>query len=281
VPQLADGARNGLEALQRQSAMTHVRERAVEDRVARGLIHSGCEYCHEMQHAINLEYEHPGLDATTVSPRQLYDWYALGEAQDPTALPGFMTGAPQTGLDPRAVAGYPGVAAEVRAIERIRPILRQLGPDGFKVIDASMSLEGLSDAGLLAALDEAIEYRRADFSLLEQRIQEPGFDYLILRPVLRELLPLADPDVRALIEQSIARAQSDSEAMSFIVGVTTIAALLLTIFPPTAPSAWVSTSRSGRTGSSPGSSSSSRAGCYRSGSARTSSTPRSRRPRTR
>lgn len=223
-----------LEALQRQSAMTHVRERAVEDRVARRLIHGGCEYCHEMQHAFNLEYAHPELDVTTPPPRQLLESYALREERNPTPLPGFLPEAPSTGLDPQAVAGYPGVAAEVQAIQKMRPILRQLGPDGFKVIDPRMISSGLSDTELLAALDEAIERRRANFSLFEQRIQEPGFDYLILRPVLRELLPLADPAVRALVEWSLDEAESDGAAEAIVIGAATVLVLLLTIFPPTA-----------------------------------------------
>ncbi|MFC6705774.1 hypothetical protein [Flexivirga alba] len=224
-----------LEALERQSTMTSARQRGVEDRVARGLIHGGCEYCHEMQHAINTDYAHPDLADGSTSPAQLFRQYASAEGGNPTPLPGFLTATPQTGIDPYAVAPYPRVASELQAIERVRPILRQLGPDGFKVIDIDTGYAGLDYTQLLTTLDSAIETRRTNFALLQNEIRTGHVDFLVLRPVLRELLPLADPTVHALIEQRIAQEASDSAVESIIIGVATVAALLLTIFPPTAP----------------------------------------------
>lgn len=223
-----------MEALERQAGLTSARQRGVEDRVARGLIHGGCEYCHEMQQAINTDYEHPDLADASISPQQLFQQYAEAEAGNPAPLPGFLTRPPQSGIEPQTVAPFPRLASEVQAIDRIRPILRQLGPEGFKVIDLDTGYAGMDYTQLLTTLDTAIETRRDNFALLQNEIRAGHVDFLILRPVLRELLPLADPTVHALVEQQIAHEESDSTVLSIVIGVASIAALLLTIFPPTA-----------------------------------------------
>ncbi|MBB2890222.1 hypothetical protein [Flexivirga oryzae] len=236
IATVAAGPSSGLqmEALDRQATLSSPRRRAVEGRVARGLIHGGCEYCHEMQHAINTDYEHPELFGPSVSPDQLFRQYASAEGGNPAPLPGFLSTTPDTGIDPQTVAPFPHLASEVQAIERIRPILRQLGPEGFKVIDLDTGYAGMDYTQLLTTLDSAIDTRRANFALLQGEIRAGSVDFLVLRPIVRELLPLADPTVHAMIEQRIAAEQSDSEAESILIGIATVAALLLTIFPPTA-----------------------------------------------
>jgi hypothetical protein len=224
-----------LEAAERRSRSHSAAIRRVEGRVARNQIGGGCQYCHEIQSAINFEYSHPDLSGATPSPLETMEEAAAAESGTPTAPPGFQPPTPAPDVGGQPLGAYPGVSAEAAALERIRPVLRQLGEEGFKVLPADLINSRLSDAELLARIDTAITTRRANFAELAARTREPGFDYTIPRPVLRELLPLAPEDVRAVVQHDLARAASDAEAEAVLIGLATIAALLLTIFPPTAP----------------------------------------------
>ncbi|MEH1128257.1 DUF4157 domain-containing protein [Micromonospora sp. CPCC 206061] len=224
-----------LEAAERRSRSNSAAIRRVEGRVARNQIGGGCQYCHEIQSAINFEYSHPDLSGATPSPLETMEEAAAAESVAPTPPPGFQPNTPAPDVGGQPLGGYPGVSAEAAALERIRPVLRQLGDEGFKVLPADLMNSRLSDAELLARIDAAIETRRANFAELAARTREPGFDYTIPRPVLREMLPLAAPDVRAVVQHDLARAASDAEAEAVLIGLATVAALLLTIFPPTAP----------------------------------------------
>ncbi|GAB2693046.1 hypothetical protein [Thalassiella azotivora] len=231
----ASGPRPGvaLPALERRSRQTSWALRGVEERVAENLIGGGCQYCHEVQRAISFEYDHPELSQPTSTPGEMLERVLAAERTDPTPLPDFLDAAPSTGLDPAALTGYPGVSAQAAAVEAVRPVLRQLGDDGFKVLGPEITRGRLSGPELLAAVEGAIETRRTNFALLAARTRLPGFDYLLPRPVLRELLPLAGPDVRRMVQDDLTRAAEDAEAESLVVGVASVGALLLTIFPPT------------------------------------------------
>ncbi|WP_281901266.1 DUF4157 domain-containing protein [Phytohabitans aurantiacus] len=224
-----------LDAAERRSRSHSAAIRRVEGRVARNEIGGGCQYCHEIQGAINFEYSHPDLSGATPSPLETLQEAAEAESGAPTPPPGFQPDTPAPDVGGQPLGAYPGVSAEAAALEQIRPVLRQLGEEGFKVLPADLINSRVSDAELLARIDTAIETRRANFAELAARTREPGFDYTIPRPVLRELLPLAPPDVQAVVRHDLERAASDAEAEAVLIGLATIAALLLTIFPPTAP----------------------------------------------
>ena len=55
----------------------------------------------------------------------------------------------------------------------------------------------------------------------------------MLRPIVRDLLPLASDYVRSRVQMDIDAAEQWETLKSILVGIATIGALLLTVFPPT------------------------------------------------
>lgn len=235
ITRAVTGPRPGmaLEALERRAGSTSAVGRRVEERVATGEIGGGCQYCHEVQGAHNQEYAHPERPQGE-APLAALLRFAEAERADTTPVPGFLDERPDVCL-PRMPSGLPQVAREMAAIEVIRPVLRLLGDDGYKVVLPDALDPAMSDEELLAAVEAAIERRRADLAAFAREVQAPGFDYTLPRPVLRTLLPLADPDVRRLVELELAAREADEAIGALVRGAVTVAALLLTIIPPTAP----------------------------------------------
>ncbi|MFF5294092.1 eCIS core domain-containing protein [Paractinoplanes globisporus] len=236
IKQAASGPRASIqmEALERRSHATG-EVRKVEERVAQNKIGGACQYCHEIVGATDRDHRHPELAPPGSSPFDLVQKGLKAEKSQPAPLPTFMPTRPATDLGDKPLSGYPAVQAEAAALQQFQPLLKQLGDEGFKVLPAGLIDQKLTDAQLRAEIEKAIEVRRANFAEFAAKTREPGFDYLIPRPILRELLPLASPEVQALVQREVAKAQSDAEAGGLLMGLATIAALLLTIFPPTAP----------------------------------------------
>ena len=155
-----------------------------------------------------------------------------------------LAGGPDTAARPSFAEGeqlpttehpslFPGVAEAQRRINAIQPYLRMLGPAGYRVLPPeTLGSTGTAEA-LLADISSRITQRQADYQEFSRRIDAPDFDYLHLRPIVRDLLPLADPDVREAIQNAIDAAETWETIESIAVGVATIGLLLLSVFPPT------------------------------------------------
>jgi hypothetical protein len=86
---------------------------------------------------------------------------------------------------------------------------------------------------LLAEINSRIENRRSNYQEFADAIDDPDFDYLKLRPIVRDLLPLMDEQVQREVEREIERAEDWETVKSIAVGAATIGLLLLALFPPT------------------------------------------------
>src|SRR5262249_47047956 len=71
------------------------------------------------------------------------------------------------------------------------------------------------------------------YDLFKARIDAPDFDYLTLRPIVRDLLPLATSDVQQKVNDEISHAQTWETVKAIAFGAATVGLILLTIFPPT------------------------------------------------
>ncbi|MEJ3750095.1 DUF4157 domain-containing protein [Actinomycetes bacterium KLBMP 9797] len=126
--------------------------------------------------------------------------------------------------------------AEAKArTERMRAILAALGPAGYRVLPPSIleELEFGSEAGLRAQITAAIEERQQGYAALTAKITSGDLGYEHFGPIVRDLLPLADADVRAAIEHEMTVADRWRLAEAIVVGALSIAALVLALFPPT------------------------------------------------
>lgn len=128
---------------------------------------------------------------------------------------------------------FPVVAQAQGRINILQPYLRMLGPDGYRVLPAETLGSTSPPSELVADIGRRITQRQADYREFSRRIDAADFDYLQLRPIVRDLLPLADADVRQAVLQAIDSAQTWETIESISVGVTSIGLLLLMIFPPT------------------------------------------------
>lgn len=129
----------------------------------------------------------------------------------------------------------PNTQAVLDAIQRIQPIVRQLGPDGYQVLPSGVFSVNSSMQGreLRAYILDHIAERRQDYADLMQMIEDGEVGYEHFGPIIRDYLPLASKEVQEAI-----RDEMDSNAFwglveGILVGIATVAALLLTIFPPT------------------------------------------------
>jgi hypothetical protein len=140
---------------------------------------------------------------------------------------------PQLGRETRPF--YPTITRSAAALRQIEPFIQALGRSGYRVtpeeivsIQAGMTAQDVYDH-VLRHIDE----RLRDYSTLIRRIEQGDLSYLHFEPVLDDLLPLADADVRREIE--IERVIHDVLELgaTIAIGAATIVLLLATVFPPT------------------------------------------------
>jgi hypothetical protein len=203
--------------------------RAVYERVIANQIHGGCQYCHEITQAIDVE------GSRTETPLAELTRFALREQIMPARSPEFAkrSGVPKWAFTD--IADFPDITATATLINQIAPYLRELGPDGYKVLPQDVVSSTATPMELRNTVVAAIERRRADYQKLSAEIGAPGFDYMQLRPTLNDLLPVATPDVQGAVQAAMRKAGDAAEAEALVMAGLGLAAMLLTIFPPTAP----------------------------------------------
>jgi hypothetical protein len=189
--------------------------RAVEEHWARGEWRA-CTGCHETVRADMRGKLEPHVGPAWMSPAE-----RLGAA---------------AGTSPWSGPGGFGGEAAVRvraAVARIRPIVAPLGEQGYRIIpDDVFSLRsGATPEKLRSEILRRLDRRRGDYAELGRLIAKGEISYLQMLPILQDLLPMADAEVRQAVEDDIA----SERRWSYIrIGGTIILALLSLLFPPLA-----------------------------------------------
>jgi hypothetical protein len=93
----------------------------------------------------------------------------------------------------------------------------------------------LTPQGLVAALLHLIEKRRAEYLELIGKIAKDDYDFLQLLPIVDAMLGTVDRDVQIMIRKAQEASAAAREAKDGATLGLGILAMLLTIFPPTAP----------------------------------------------
>ncbi|MFE9692363.1 DUF4157 domain-containing protein [Micromonospora sp. NPDC005806] len=117
-------------------------------------------------------------------------------------------------------------------LERARPVLKALGPEGYQVLTAEV-LESPTPDAMGCRIRQAIRDRRDGYETLIGKISGGDLGYEHFGPIVRDLLPAADVDVRAAIQKEMDDHAFWSTVEAVVVGALTIAALIMTVFPPT------------------------------------------------
>ena len=211
------GHTGGISAFNNWSADPNPYRRNVWEHNVRGQWRA-CTGCHELVRADGMAADEPHTGPAWLAPAD-----RLSEA----------AGLPAAG--PRVFGGITGESADrvLRAIEAIRPILAPLGDKGYRIIpDDVFSLRsGLAAEQLKATLLDKLDQRQRAYVELIGRIADGQISYLQLGPVLQDLLPNADTQVQAAVNDDIAA----EHAWAILkIGGTLILALLSLLFPPLA-----------------------------------------------
>jgi len=127
----------------------------------------------------------------------------------------------------------PATAETAQRINTIQPTIGALGEQGYQVLPPEVLGSNAAPQVLVEQIIQRINQRQSDYDLLSRQIDDPGFDYLKLRPIVRELLPLADPQVRTAVQEEIDDAETWETIKEIVVGAASIGLLLLIVFPPT------------------------------------------------
>lgn len=151
-------------------------------------------------------------------------------------LPGGYRPAPGS-TEERLHQLFPNPELAQQAMRRVRPILAVLGPEGYQVLPGAIlaELEAGRFESLRARISTAIAGRSHDYGELIQRIRDGRVGYEHFGPIIRSLLPAAEPEVARAIRDEMDSHEFWSKVEAVVVGIMTIAALILAIFPPTTP----------------------------------------------
>jgi hypothetical protein len=139
------------------------------------------------------------------------------------------------GAEARMNEFFPNPELAPEAMRRVAPILAALGPQGYKVLPDTIlpdlvfgSLESVrTDIGT------AIAGRSSDYGELITRIRSGRIGYEHFGPIIKDLFSAADPEVARAIQHEMDSHEFWSKVEEVVVGVMTVAALILAIFPPT------------------------------------------------
>jgi hypothetical protein len=131
----------------------------------------------------------------------------------------------------------PNTELAVSAIQRIHPVLDPLGPAGYRVLPQGVfsTLYNRTPAQLRALVMENIDERQAKYLRLKSLILAGQVDYKELCPIVAELLPLADPFVRSIVNFDIAQQRFIDTLLDILLAIVGAALILLSVvFPPAA-----------------------------------------------
>jgi hypothetical protein len=234
----AQGPFNPMDVYEQRSRTTSRWMRDYYERLGTGQIHDGCEQCHERKSAEDMEYLSPTVGGAAIPLAMRMPIYA--ELNKTMRAPG-----KEIASDEKkplaydwafsAIGDRPGSQAIATSLFQMLDYLKPLGDAGYRVISDQTVKDATDGSQLVTSIIAAIDARREGYLDLIEKLKDPGYNFLELTEILNQLLPFADPDVRSVVEGERKRLQEEKEAEANTGLILTVAALLLTIFPPTAP----------------------------------------------
>jgi hypothetical protein len=235
----AQGPFNPMDVYEQRAWSRSRWERDYLERLATGKIHGGCENCHEQKLAKDLESLSPTRGEAAIPLALRMPMYAGVNVETPA--PGAEIAGP--GEKRPAVPDWAfssigdrlGSQAIAASLNQIKDYLKPLGDAGYRIIKDDMVASATDGSELVAAVIATIDARREVYLKLIPQIQDPGYNFIEPLQMLQQLIPFADPAVQDVVRGEMRHQQEAKEAASTAQFILGIAAMLLTIFPPTAP----------------------------------------------
>ncbi|WP_224367391.1 eCIS core domain-containing protein [Hyalangium versicolor] len=191
-----------------------------------------CTGCHAMVQAEARWRDRPSYVTAPPSPGAVLQEHAAQESANPAPRPVGL-GQENAIADLNKFTGYDSALQAMQAVKTLRPYLDELGPARYDVLPLDVFTSMKSPAELLAKIVSSIQKRQASYDLFKTKIESPDFDYLLLRPIVQDLLPLATPEVQQQVADEIATAQKWEVVKAIVVGAATIGLIVAAVFPPT------------------------------------------------
>jgi hypothetical protein len=213
--------------------------RAWVEMLNQGLITGGCMDCHVQKAIPDYDAGFAADDPARMPPvfrlaRAARQEASAGGSSNPSILGGEVGGASPSDAVRSYVAGSPGLTSVAQSVESIQPKVLPLEVQ-YKVVPEGVINAAITPEQLVSVVLGWIAARRQGYLDLIDEVSQEDYDFLQLIPIVQIFLGTASHDVRAMI--TAAQAQSvqdreDKQTGEFVLGV---AAMLLAIFPPTAP----------------------------------------------
>ena len=175
-----------------------------------------------------------------IPPAVRLPMYAHQEAVSPSPQPEIGGEQAQGRTIPEWAEGHVrrsglGTRIIAQSINDIRPKIYPLGDAGYRVIPSSVINSATSPTELVEAILTRIIKRQQDYDELIENIKDPAFNFLQLIPLVETLLPIEEYVVQTMVIGEMERSAAAQEARALALQGAGILAMLLIIFPPTAP----------------------------------------------
>lgn len=223
--------------------------RGVNERLIRQEIGGGCEYCHETNQALQRTYRDQDLmqnqGLNWQQPAEILPYLARFSEQNPSQAP-VIQNRSNRNVSSHGVSNtlnsdiinqnrYPGTHSVVDSINRIKTYIRPLGSEGYGVLTNEQILSARTAQELVSSVLRKIKERQEKYQLLIDKIEVGDIEYTKLGEILNRLFPLAIPEVKLMVNADLVHETRFQQDLSILMIIGSIAALLLSIFPPTAP----------------------------------------------
>lgn len=204
-----------------------------------GEINGGCQDCHTQKSIPDYDASFAPDDPARIPP--VFRMLAAADSEDrigSTINPRILdTPVQGTGPDPsivNMVQGYPGLTSIAQSTARIAPRIMPLA-EQYKVIPQSVINRPYTPQELVAEVLSLIDKRREGYVELQGKMAAEDYDFLQLLPIVDLYAASVDADVRQMIRRAQVRSEAAQAAKKNALTGLGILAMLLTIFPPTAP----------------------------------------------
>src|SRR5262249_39352996 len=137
-------------------------------------------------------------------------------------------------LTKKWIEGEPGLTSIAHSVDTIAPKILPLETQ-YKVIPRGVINSTYTPEALVAKVLVLIKKRRSDYEELIEKIEKPDYEFLQLLPVINAFIGTQDRDVQLMIREAQKHSEAAKEAKQQTEVALSIVAMLLTIFPPTAP----------------------------------------------
>ncbi len=204
-----------------------------------GLINSGCMDCHVQKGIPGVDARFPeNHPARTPPVLRLRDAaiqeFMRGGSPEPAILGEQVHGERVSGSVRNYVKGMPGLTSIADSIDHIRPKVRIL-ETRYKVIPKGVINDDMTPQELVGVVLSWIDSRRERYKDLIEQIADENYDFLQLLPIVDAFIPTVDADVQIMIRDAQKHSAAAKEARQNTEMALGIVAMLLVIFPPTAP----------------------------------------------